>query len=169
MSWWPITKTGSLKLVLRLKTPRKTCEIKSKKSEQRYLQLFMNKFCLYIEIAKINKIETEIGIANNLWVSNIKHCLLKDKQRCADQVDESLTPIKDWTRVKIRGKDNNIFHQINDLLTSLFSRFWLIVIVVIRSKKAVKRWAVTEYELSKLITVNAPIEPWTITKKTNNE
>ena len=31
------------------------------------------------------------------------------------------------------GNDNNIFHQINDLLTSLFSRFWLIDIVVIRS------------------------------------
>ena len=124
--------------------PRKTWEIKSKKSEQRYFQLFRNKFCLYIEIAKIDKIETEIGIANNLWVSNIKHCLLKDKQRCVDQVDESLTPINDWTKVNIKGKNNNNFHQIKDLKTSLFSRFWLIVIVVIRSKKAVKRCAVTE-------------------------
>ena len=93
-----------------------------------------------------------IGIANNLWVSNIRHCLLKDKQRLVDQVEESLTPINDWTKVSIRGKNNNIFHQFNDLLTSIFSRLWLIVIVVIRSKKAIKRCAVTEYELSKLIT-----------------
>ena len=27
--------------------------------------------------------------------SNIKQCLLKDKQRCVDQVEESLTPIND--------------------------------------------------------------------------
>ena len=97
-----------------------------------------------MEIAKIDKIETLIGIANNLWVSNIKHCLLKDKQRFVDQVEESLTPINDWTKVSNRGKNNNIFHQVNNLLTPLFSRFWLIVTVVIKSKKAVKRWAVTE-------------------------
>ena len=86
---------GSLKLVLRLNIPRIIWEIKSINSEQRYFQLFINKFCLYIEIAKINKIEIVIGIANNLWEFNIKHCLLKDKQRCADQVEESHTPIND--------------------------------------------------------------------------
>ena len=39
-------------------------EIKSKKSEQRYLQLFLNKSCLYIEIAKINKIEIRKNYPN---------------------------------------------------------------------------------------------------------
>ena len=66
----------------------------------------------------MNKIEKEIGKANNLCVFRIRHCLLKDKQICADQVDESLTPIKDWMRVSKRGTKNNNLHQINGSSTS---------------------------------------------------
>ena len=74
----------------------------------------------------------------------MKHCLSNDMQSWADQVDESLTPINDWIRVRDKGKNNKIFHQIKELLTSSFCMFWLIIIVVIRSIKAVKRCAVTE-------------------------
>ena len=146
-SWWAITNIGSLKLVLRLNIPKTIWEIKSKKSEQRYFQFFINKFCLHNEIAKIDKIESESGIANNLWVSRSKHCLFKDKHRWADQVDDSLTPMNDWNKVRDKGNVNNILHQNGDWFTSLdslVSSFWLIIIDVIRRKKAVKRWAETE-------------------------
>ena len=148
LSWWPIIKIGSCKFVLRLKTPKAIWENKRKIRAERYFQFSLSKFLLRIAVAIINKIEKAIGKANNLWVSKIKHSLLKDKQRCADQVDESLTPIKDWIRVSKRGTNNNNLHQINgssngSSMTS-FSKFWFIEIVVMRSKKAVKRLAVTE-------------------------
>jgi len=38
-----------------------------------------------------------------------------------------------------------------------------------RSRKAIKRWPVTVYESSRFITVNAPKDPWTITRKNSNE
>jgi len=38
-----------------------------------------------------------------------------------------------------------------------------------RSRKAIKRWPVTVYESSRFITVKAPNDPWTITRKSNNE
>ena len=120
-------------------------------------------------MAIINRIEKAIGKANNLWVSRIRHCLLKDKQICADQVDESLTPIKDWIRVSKRGTNNNNLHQINGSSMWSFSKFWFIEIVVMRSRKAIKRWTVTVYESSRFITVKAPKDPWTITRKSNNE
>ena len=130
---------------------------------------FKNKLCLYIEIAIMDKIEKVIGKANNLCVSSIRHCLLKDKQRCEDQVDATLTPIKDWIKVRIKGAHNNNFHPINGSLISLFSRFWFIEIVKIRRRNAIKRCPETVYELSRLITVNAPREAWTKTKNSNRE
>ena len=120
-------------------------------------------------MANINRIEKAIGKANNLWVFRNRHCLLEDKQKCADQVDDSLTPIKDWIRVSKRGKNNNNLHQINGSSMSSFSRFWFIEIVVMRSRKAIKRWPVTVYESRRFITVKAPKDPWTITRKSNNE
>ena len=38
-----------------------------------------------------------------------------------------------------------------------------------RSRKAIKRWPVTVYESSRFITVNAPKDPWTITRKSSYE
>ena len=38
-----------------------------------------------------------------------------------------------------------------------------------RSRKAIKRWPVTVYESSRFITVKAPKDPWTITRKSYNE
>ena len=117
----------------------------------------------------MNKIEKVIGKANNLWVFKIRQCLLKDKQICADQVDESLTPIKDWIKVSKRGKNNNNLHQINGSSIWSFSKFWFIEIVVMRSRKAIKRWPVTVYESSRFITVKAPKDHLTITRKSSKE
>ena len=52
---------------------------------------------------------------------------------------------------------------------SSFSKFRFIESVVMRSRKAIKRWPVTVYESSRFITVKAPKDPWTITRKSNNE
>ena len=169
LSWWPIIKIGSFKFVLRLNIPRTIWEIKRKETDKRYFQFLVKKLLLLIEEAIINKIEKVIGKANNLWVSRIKHCLLKDKQICADQVDESLTPMKDWIKVSTRGTNNNNLRKVNRSLNSLFSRFWFIEIVVIRSRNAIKRWPVTVYESSRFITVKAPKDPWTITRESSNE
>ena len=84
----------------------------------------------------IDKIDKAIGKENNLWVSSIRHCLLNERHRCADHVDESLTPIKDWTKVRERGTNNNNLHQLNDPWISLFSRFWFMYIVVMSNKKS---------------------------------
>ena len=43
------------------------------------------------------------------------------------------------------------------------------IVGAVRSRNAIKRWPVTVYESSRFITVNAPKDPWTITRKSSNE
>ena len=114
-------------------------------------------------------IENVIGKANNLCESRIRQFLPKDKQRWADHVDESITPIKDWVKVSIRGANKINPPKVNGDLISLFSKFWFIEIVVIKRRKAINRWPITVWELSECITVKAPNEPWTKTKNSKNE
>ena len=104
--WWLIMRIGSFKFVFKLSTPKVIWNIKSKKAEIRNFQLFLNKSNFKNETNIIDITEIKTGIANNLWEFNTIQFWFIDKHRWADHVEESLTPITDWTNVRERGIDN---------------------------------------------------------------
>ena len=122
--WWLIIMRGSFKFVFKLSIPKVIWDIKSKKAEIRNFQLFLNKSNFKNETNIIDMIDIKTGIANNLWEFNTMQFWFIDKHRCADHVEESLTPITDWTKVRERGIDKRYFHQRIFLSIALFIKAW---------------------------------------------